>query len=342
MKVVITGGNGFIGSHIVHEFVKNGVEVLCLVRKNSQLSNISGLELELVYGDVTSKNSLENLFTGADLVIHNAALSTDWAPYKEFYETNVNGTVNVLESCIEQGVKKVIITGSISSYGEENSSEVKDETSPFNSHYPYFMDKLLPCKMNWYRDTKAFATQKALEIAKKNGINLIILEPAFVYGEREFNTGFYEYVKSAKSGMFIAPGSKKNFFPVIYAGDLAKAYWLTAINKIAGVERIIIANKKNELMSHIFGKFCNIAGVRKPVICSKVLFYLPGIMLEFIYTLLKVKIPPLLTRGRVNMFVDNLEFSTNKAKDILKFESTTSLDDGINKTVKWYKDNNYL
>ncbi len=342
LKVVITGGNGFIGSHIVREFIKNKAEVTCLVRKNSSLTNISGLNIKLVYGDITDKKSLKGVFAGADLVIHNAALSTDWASYDKFRDTNVYGTVNVFESCVEQNVTRVIMTGSISSYGEEDSLEVKNEDSPFNSHYSYFMDNLIPCKMNWYRDTKAEATQKAMETAKKSGINLMILEPAFVYGEREFNTGFYEYVKSSKSGMIIAPGSKKNYFPVIYAGDLAEAYWLAAIKNFSGIERIVIANKNSELMCNIFRKFCVFAGVRKPIMCSKFLFYFPAIILEILYTVLKIKNPPLLTRGRVNMFTDNLKFSTDKAKEILKFESSTSLDAGVAKTIQWYQNNGYL
>ena len=80
--------------------------------------------------------------------------------------------------------------------------------------------------MNYYRDSKAIATKKAIEFAKENDLNLTILEPVWVYGEREFHTGFYEYLKDVKNGLPVVPGCKKNKFHVVYAGDVADAFYL--------------------------------------------------------------------------------------------------------------------
>ena len=340
--VEITGANGFIGSHVVREFCNNGIKVKCLVRKNSNLENLKGLDVELIYGDIESKESLVEAFKNVDFVIHIAAYARDWGSYKTFYDTNVTGTLNVLNACVQNGIKNIVYTGSISVYGEENSKTVKNEDSPFNPEYPYFVNKIFPCKMNYYRVTKMLGTKEALEFAKQNGLNLTVLEPAWVYGEREFNTGFYEYVKSAKSGVFVSPGTKKNKFHVIYAGDLAKAFFLAFKKQLQGINRIIIGNQRADYMERIYYLFCKEANIKKPANVVKYIVYPIGFVLELIYTLFNSRKAPLLTRGRVNMFYDNIEFSTRKAETLLDFKSSCTLEEGIHNTIKWYTENKYL
>ncbi len=341
-NVLITGGNGFIGSHIIERFLSGGINVSCLVRKESNLRNIESFDTNIHYGDIRDKNSIKNSLNNIDYVIHNASYVKDWGNWKTFYDINVQGTLNVLETCHEAGINNIIITGSISSYGEEHCFDLKDENSPYNSHLPYFMDKIFPCKMNYYRDSKRIATQNAIEFAKKNKINLTIIEPVWVYGEREFSSGFYEYLESVKDGMKFMPGSKKNKFHVVYAKDLANAYFLLYKKKMTGIHRFIIGNNKAENMDKIYTLFCESAGLNKPKNIPKWVIYPIGFLWELLYTILRSKKPPLLTRGRINMFYDNIEFSTKKAHEILEFNPQYSLEDGIKNTINWYKDNGYL
>ncbi len=341
-KIAITGGNGFIGSHIIREFLSHSVQISCIVRKQSDLSNLEGCDVQICHGDILKQPSLIPHFIGKDCVIHNAALARDWGAFKEFSAANVEGTLNVLAACVDAGVKQVILTGTCSVYGEENYTKQKDELHGYHSHYKYFLDKLFPCKMNYYRDTKTEAQKKAIEFAIKNEINLTILNPVWVYGEREFHTGFYEYLRSVKEGMSIAPGSRTNKFHVIYAGDLAKAFYLAFKKKLEGVHAFIIGNEEAVTMDRIYSLFCKAAGLTKPRLLPKGIAYPLGFILELAYTFIGAKEPPVLTRGRVNMFYDNIEYSTKKAAEILGFTNRCSLEDGIKKTVAWYKSHNFL
>lgn len=336
LKVLITGATGFIGSHVAWIFCENGIEPTCLVRKTSDLSNIKELPISLRYGDITNPQSLIEAFRGVDFVIHTAALVSDWGRYDLFNKTNVTGTLNVLQACVANKIKHVIITGSNAVYGEEDSKIVKNEEAPYNSHYPYFADKIFPCKLNYYRDTKAQAKKTAITYAKANNLNLTILEPVWVYGERELNTGFLHYLQAAKNFPYL-PGSNSNKFHVIYARDLARAYLLAFQKRLTGINSIIIGNQEIVLKDEINNLFCQYAGIKKPINAPKSISYPIGFILEAVYAILKIKKPPLLTRGRVNLFYDNIEYSTAKAKELLGFTSEYSLNEGIRKTVQWYK-----
>ena len=288
--VKITGGTGFIGSHIVEYFQERGVDIQPVTRDIADLRDL---------------NALTKAFEGTDCVIHNAAKACDWGKYKDFYENNVIGTLNVLRACKTNNIKQVIMTGSCSVYGEENCYEVKDETSLPKSHYPYFLHKLFPCAMNYYRDTKQIAKDCAVSFAQTENINLTVIDPVWVYGEKEFNTGFYEYLKTAKNMPFIM-GSKKNKFHVIYAKDLAKAYYLAYQANLQGTHTFIAGNTEARLMEEIYALFCKAAGFRKPRNLPKFIFYPLGFAMELVWTVFRAKNPPPLTRGRVNMFYDNI------------------------------------
>jgi nucleoside-diphosphate-sugar epimerase len=196
--------------------------------------------------------------------------------------------------------------------------------------------------MNWYRDSKADATRQAAAFANRHGINCTILEPAWVFGEREFTTGFYTYAKSVKNGLRFTPGSTRNTFHVIYAADLAKAYVLAVQKRLKGVERIIIGNPQPESMHAIFTLFCVEAGLRPPRLLPKWIAYPPALAMEAWGTLRQSRSSPLLTRSRVNMFYDSIGFSTQKARRLLGFTCEYPLAKAIRKTVRWYREKGYL
>ena len=312
------------------------------MRKSSDIKNLDGLDVKIVHGDVSDKGSMFTYFEDIDFVIHNASFVKDWGNWETFYNTNIQGTLNVLQLCKENDILDILMTGTISSYGEENNFIIKNEKSPFDSHYNYFMEKIFPCKMNHYRDSKRIAVEKASEYADDHELNLTIIEPVWVYGEREFSSGFYEFLKSVEDGMKYMPGSKKNNYHVVYVKDLAKAYLLAFEKKLEGINRFIIGNESSNNMHEIYWKFCQEAGLEMPHNIMKLLIYPVAFIIELYATITRSKKAPLLTRGRVNMFYDNIEYSIEKAQKILGFQPEVTLDDGIKRTVKWYKDNGYL
>jgi nucleoside-diphosphate-sugar epimerase len=290
--------------------------------------------------DLRDSASVLEVCREADCVIHNAAMAADWGRYEDFYDNNVTGTLNVLKACVKNGVEHVIVTGSCSVYGEEDCSFIKDENSPLHSHYTYFLDKIFPCAMNYYRDTKRIAREQTINFARENGLLLTIIDPVWVYGEREFHSVFYEYLKAARYGFPFCMGNKKNRFHVIYARDLARAFYLAYKMKAAGC--YIIGNRETASMDEIFSRFCEEAGYAKPRNAPKALTYPMGFAMELLWTIFRAKKPPFMTRGRVNMFYDSASYGIQRAKDVLGFESEYTLSQGIKNTVNWYKENGHL
>jgi nucleoside-diphosphate-sugar epimerase len=316
--------------------------VVILARAGSKLDHARSLGAEIRTGDLLDPESLNRAAEGCDQIIHTAALASDWAMWEDFCAANVQGTLNVLEVCKLSRIQHAVLTGSISSYGEEDCVTPKDELSPYRSHYPYFLDRIFPSRLNYYRDSKALATRKAIEFAQEHALSITILEPAWVYGEREFRTGFYSYVKAVKEGLRWMPGCKQNLFHVIYAKDVARAYVMAARSRLPGVERIIIGNPRPEFMHRILDLFCREAGTAAPRFLPRWVAYPAGFCLEIISTLLRASEAPLLTRGRVNMFYDSIAYSAQKAKHLLGFEAEFSIEQGIQQTVTWYKANQLL
>ena len=341
-SVLITGVTGFIGSHVADRFLAEGYNVGGLIRPGSKLKWHDTDAIIAEHCALEDIEGLKDVVKRYDRVVHIAAAASDWGAWEKFYETNVTGTINVLKAAHDAGHEHVVITGSISTYGEEDCQVAKDETYPSASHYNYCCDRFFPCKMNYYRDSKAMSKAAAVKYAKENGLNLTIIEPVWVYGEREFSSGFYEYIRSVQDGMSIMPGWSKNRFHVVYVRDIAKAYQAAVEKAPKGVQSFIIGNSEAPHMQEFHDMLCDEAGVKRPIRLPKWVFYPMGFKLEALYTILRIKKPPGLTRGRVNTFYDNIVYDTSKAKRILGISCDTPLREGIAAAIGWYREMGYL
>ena len=129
---------------------------------------------------------------------------------------------------------------------------------------------------------------------------------------------------------------------MIYAADCARAFFLAYKKRIKGIERILIGNRRPEPMWYIYSCFLKNAGLARPMLLPKWIIYPVGLVLELVFTIFNIKTSPLLSRGRVNLFYDNIEYSVEKAEKLLGFTNTYSLEEGIRRTVLWYKKNNFI
>lgn len=224
MRLLITGGAGFIGSHMAENFVNKGWEVVVLdnflTGKRENLSHISG-KLKIVEGDIRNTSIVNEVMEGCDAVIHLAALASVPASFNDpigTYEVNFMGTQNVLEAARQNKVKRVTFASSSAVYGDTQTFPINEET-PDNPLSPYGVSKLLGEKLCRFYNT-AF------------GLSVVIFRFFNVYGPRQ--NPFSEYsavipkflsiIKDGGTPTIFGDGEQTRDF--IYISDLVHAHEL--------------------------------------------------------------------------------------------------------------------
>src|SRR5437763_3893648 len=118
MKAFVTGATGFLGSHLVEMAQTAGYEVRALVRNPQKARFLKDCGAEIVLGDLTSPESLVAATRDCDVVFHAAALVTNWAPWKEFERTTVQGTEDLLRAVAENHVKRFVLISTVRVYDD--------------------------------------------------------------------------------------------------------------------------------------------------------------------------------------------------------------------------------
>ena len=177
MTTLVTGATGFLGSAVARELLKDGRKIKLLVRKDSDLSNTTGLQVEVVKGDIRDRSSLKSAMTGCSTLYHVAAYYSLWDRDKKLiYDINVEGTRNILETALELGLERVVYTSTVGCIG------LRNDGTPANE------DQLMdPTTLsNDYKTSKFQAEKIALEMHGK-GLPVVIVNPSTPVGPRDIS-----------------------------------------------------------------------------------------------------------------------------------------------------------
>jgi nucleoside-diphosphate-sugar epimerase len=166
--VLVTGGGGFLGSAIVTALVGRGERVRSLSRTPHPALN--RLPVEQIRGDVADLSAVERACRGVATVFHTAAKPPPWGTYRDYYRTNITGTLNVIEACRRNGVTRLIHTSTPSVIFDGRDLEGVDESAPYPACYTAF-----------YPMTKAEA-EKAVMQAGNSDLKTISLRPHQIWG----------------------------------------------------------------------------------------------------------------------------------------------------------------
>lgn len=306
MKYLVTGGAGFIGSHIVEELVKKGEEVVVIDNLfTGKLDNIRPFlsKVKFVKADIRDFDTIKNEFKGIDFVLHQAALRSVPASLKDpiaYNEVNINGLFNVLEASRINDVKKVVFASSSSVYGDAEKLPLKES--------------FLPKPISPYAITKLAGEHYMNFFYKAYGLKTLSLRYFNVFGPRQDPNSEY----SAVIPLFIkAVASGKS--PIIFGdGSQSRDFTFVKNNVYAN---LLACEKENAT-----GVFNIAAG--KTVTVNE--------LLEKINQLLGKSIKGNYTAERKGDVKHTLA-STTKAKKNLGFKVTASFDKGLKETVNWFK-----
>lgn len=233
---IVTGGCGFIGSHLADNLIKLNFEVVVIdnlsVGRRENISHLNeNSQFTFVDADISNFDLIEPIFRGADLVFHLAALA-DIVPSienpTEYYKSNVNGTFNVLQACRKHKVKKIIYAGSSSCYGIPDEYPTK-EIAPIRPEYPYAL-------------TKNLGEQLVMHWCKLYNLPAISLRFFNVYGPRARTSGTY----GAVFGVFLAQKLANKPFTVVGDGNQTRDFTF-----VSDVVNAIIAAAESDLSGEV-------------------------------------------------------------------------------------------
>ena len=262
MKAIVTGGAGFIGSHLVDRLIDEGHEVTVIDNfSTGRIDNIIHRknDIQIIEADIADYNAISEHFKGKDVVFHLAALA-DIVPSivepRTYYRANVVGTMCVVEAARAAGIKKLVYTASSSCYGIPTGELYPTpETAPIDPQYPYAL-------------TKYLGEETVLHWGKVYDMPVISLRLFNVYGPRSRTSGTY----GAVFGVFLAQKLKDKPYTVvgdgtqtrdfIYVTDVARAF-VKAASSDAGDEIFNVGSgapqSVNKLVSLLGGEKTNIA-----------------------------------------------------------------------------------
>lgn len=327
MKVLVTGGTGFLGSHLVRLLHQTGHDIRVLYRSPKKLSVLDGLEFEAIQGDLHDTSALKSACEGCDVVFHVAAKADYWKDDDKdlMMRINVDGTRNVLSAAQSANVQRVIFTSSASAIGFRKDGRAADETEPFSLRPERF----------WY----AYSKLKAEEIVNEfvaDGLDIITLNPTVIIGPGDLNAISGTFIIETARFQWLTPMSSGGL-AVIDVRDVAQAH-VNAMTKGRIGERYLLntANYPYRVWFRMIAEACN---VRPPIFTS------PDWSLEptarFIELLRRIGIQTPIDANQTRLGATNAFFDGRKAYAEL-FTPQIDMQTSLHETYQWYKDNGYI
>jgi nucleoside-diphosphate-sugar epimerase len=319
MIALVTGGGGFLGSAIVRRLCARGDKVRSLSR--GHYGELDALGVRQYRGDLAEPGVAAEAVAGCDAVFHVAAKAGVWGPYAEYHRANVTGTENVLADCRRAGVKRFVYTSSPSVVFDGGDMEGIDESAPYPAHYdaPYPQTKAIAERLVLAANGPTFAT--------------VALRPHLIWGPGD-NHLVPRILARGRAGRLRRIGWEDKKIDSIYIDNAADAHVLAADRLFPGAA---IAGKAYflsqgeplplwDLVNRILAA-ADLPPVTRTIPVS--VAFAAGWLLEVVYTLLRRRDEPPLTRFVARELATAHWFDISAARRDLAYEPQVSIDEGL-------------
>ena len=326
MKVFITGGTGFIGSHLIEYLISKGAEIYALVRNPSNLRWLTPIrdKINILKGDLFN---IPEIPSDIEYVFHLAGITkSNSTKIKNYYLINHRGTANLLNflKSKKTPLKKFIYLSSLSVAGPSNPESPNKEDDPPNPISHYARSKLLGEKE---------------VLSHKNNFSVVIIRTPGIYGPRDKD--FLSGLKSIKKGLFISFG-KKVWLSLCYVKDLVEGMFLASRDSVKSGEIFNIADPK----IYTWEEFCltaaEIMNVKVRKITIPIPLVYPVCFISEIFSIFS-KQDLILNFDRIKELKQEAWVcSSEKAEKYLNFKARYSLEEGLKETISWYLEQKWL
>jgi len=251
-KTLLTGGNGFIGSHVARLLAERGDDLRLTVRSDSKDENVRDLDVERVECDVLDRRAVRRALKGVERVFHAAGFSSLRPSEADtVFRVNVEGTRTVLEECLRAGVERVVYTSSVAAIGPAEPGGVADERQLFTAGHlgiPYV-------------NSKHEAEVEAFRLAAQ-GLPVVTVNPCYVFGRGDVYGRATSLVRHFLFGRI--PAYVDGALNVVDVADVARGH-LLADEKGQVAERYILGNR-NYTLDRLWADLSRLSGVEAPAL----------------------------------------------------------------------------
>jgi dihydroflavonol-4-reductase len=322
----VTGGTGFIGSHLVERLLSKGYAVRCLVRDPQKTGYLSNLPVEFYHGDLFSNPILEKAVSGVDYIYHVAGVVASRTK-DGFYRGNRDASKNLIEitARVNPSVRKFLHVSSQAAVGPSVSASPIDETAPYHP-------------ITTYGRSKMEAEKAVLAYADK--LPITIVRPSAVYGPRDPAT--FDFFKTIYKGLEPVVGFHDKLVSLVHSTDLVSGIVLAGEKPEAAGEIFFISSEKRYSWIEIGNTSREV--MKKKAIRVRLpepLVYAVAATAGFFSSFSRKPSVLNFEKGR-DMVQDFWTCDVSKAKRILGYNQEVQLADGVKETVAWYLDNHWM
>lgn len=322
--ILVTGGNGFLGSHLSDRLQQDGYTVRILARRHGDEQPRKGFAT--IWGDIRDQAVVDQAVEGVDRVIHTVSNFRHGGSDKgESHSINVVGTRLVLEACQKYQVKQLVHCSTIGVHGSVKEIPAT-ETTPFNPG-------------DLYQETKLEAEQEVWKFAEQSGLPTTVIRPISLIGPGD--NRMLKLFKMIKHGKFLKIGPCSAFFQPAYIDDVVDGFMLCLGNEKAYGEVFIVGSDEYVPLEELFVIIADQLGVKPPSIRIPLQ---PVLLMASLCEAVCVPfgIEPPLHRRRVSFFQNNRAFCIDKVKKKLGYQPQVSLKESIQRTISWYEAEGWL
>lgn len=324
MTTLVTGATGFVGSAVARALAARGHALRLLARSTSNRRNLTGLDAEIVTGDLTDPASLRKACAGCRYVVHVAADYRFWVPDPQaMLRANVEGTQAMMRAAAQAGAERIVHCSSVAALGLIGDGTPADEDTPVReSDF-----------IGVYKRSKYLAERAVQELAAKEAVPVVIVNPAAPVGPRDIKpTPTGKMILDAAAGRM--PAYIDTGLNIVHVDDVGEGHAL-ALEKGRVGERYILGGENLELRE-ILSMVAQAAGKRPPVIRLREEWVWP-VALGMEAFARVTGIPPLVTRDHLRMARKKMFFSSAKAQRELGYAphpARVAIQDAVN----WFRE----
>lgn len=326
MRVLVTGGTGFVGSHLIEALVAQHHEVVCLVRPTSNRRWISSLPVRWARGAVEDADSLEQAVEGIEVVFHLAGVTKALSPHA-YERFNHQATRTLLEVCARKRseLQRFVYVSSLAAAGPSPSRTPRREADP-------------PAPVSLYGLSKLRGEEAVLSYG--SAFPVTVLRPPAIFGPRDRD--LFELIKMIRKGIFATFGGGERLIDLCYVKDVVAAILLAAEQPRAAGEIFFVGSGETYSWEEVARLVAVKLGTRLRMIV------LPA-GAATVYALacdLKARLtgkPNIISRHKLPELRERYWISDiSKAREMLHYSPTFPLDRGLDLTVQWYRNQGWL